>query len=156
LEESSMSKVLVGNITGPPGAKGDTGNQGGTGAKGDTGDTGPAGPSGVLTGFLAPKVVALTDQATLAIDASLGNDFRVTLGADRSVGAPTNPSDGQPLTVEVASASHLLTWSSAAGGWSFDPDDAPTLSTDGSVDIISFRYNTVKGKWVYLGSKLGT
>lgn len=178
-----MSKVLVGNITGPAGSTGATGAQGSTGptgatgpkgdtgdtgptgstgatgsagAKGDTGDQGPVGPAGVLTSYLAPKVVTLTDQATIAIDASLGNDYRVTLGANRTVGAPTNPHDGQPMTVEITSASHTLTWSSAAGGFSFSPDSAPVLSTDGSVDVITFRYNTNKNKWVYLGSKLGT
>ena len=35
------------------------------------------------TGAVAPAVVNLTDAATIAIDASLGNDFRVTMSRGR-------------------------------------------------------------------------
>ena len=45
------------------------------------------------SGGLAPTVVNLTDATTIAVDASLGNDFRVTLGGNRTVGTPANPAD---------------------------------------------------------------
>lgn len=40
------------------------------------------------------KVVALTDGASIATDASTGDIFTVTLGGNRTLSAPTNPSDG--------------------------------------------------------------
>jgi hypothetical protein len=40
-------------------------------------------------------VVALTDDVTIATDAALGNTFTVTLTDNRTLGAPTNPVDGQ-------------------------------------------------------------
>lgn len=39
--------------------------------------------------------VALTDASTIATDASQGNTFTVTLGGNRTLGQPTNPTDGQ-------------------------------------------------------------
>jgi collagen triple helix repeat protein len=160
-----MGKVLVGDITGPAGPtgptgatgakgdKGDTGDTGPQGVKGDTGDQGPVGPAGVLTTFIAPKVTALTDQATIAIDASLGNEFTLALSADRAVGVPTNPHNGQPLTIELTSAGHALTWSSAQDGWDFGDDDAPTFGS--GTTLISFRYSLALRKWCYLGMKSG-
>lgn len=44
---------------------------------------------------------ALTDAATIATDASLSNNFRVTLGGNRTLGNPTNPTDGQIITWEL-------------------------------------------------------
>lgn len=43
----------------------------------------------------APGVVALTDAATIATDASKGNVFAVTLGGNRTLGAPTSLKAGQ-------------------------------------------------------------
>lgn len=45
--------------------------------------------------------VALTDAATVATDASLGDHFRVTLGGNRTLGNPTNAVDGQRLLWEI-------------------------------------------------------
>ena len=42
----------------------------------------------VEQGAVAPDVVSLSDAATIAVDASLGNDFRVTLGGNRTMGTP--------------------------------------------------------------------
>src|SRR5512142_3555486 len=43
---------------------------------------------GAFTKAVSPSVVALTDATTIAVDASLGNDFSVTLGGNRTLGAP--------------------------------------------------------------------
>lgn len=112
-----------------------------------------------MTGHLAPAVVALTDAATIAVDASLGNDMRVTLGGNRTMGAPSNPVNGQVITFGVqqdATGSRTLTWTSGAGGYSFGTDGAPVLTTTASaVDTIGFRYHSGLGKWICLGWKLG-
>ena len=55
----------------------------------------------VEPGAVAPAVVALTDAGTIAVDASLGNDFRVTIGGNRTMGTPANPADGQKITFQV-------------------------------------------------------
>ena len=55
----------------------------------------------VESGAVAPAVVALTDAATIAVDASLGNDFRVTIAGNRTMGTPANPADGQKITFQV-------------------------------------------------------
>lgn len=48
-----------------------------------------------------PVVSPLTDDATIAVDASLSNRFRVTLGGNRTLGNPTNAVDGQTLVFEI-------------------------------------------------------
>ena len=87
------------------------------------------------SGALAPAVVSLTDAATIAVDASLGNDFRVTIAGNRTMGNPANPSDGQKITFQVtqgSGGSFTLTWGSAYEFSAGLPQ--PTLSTDGGAD----------------------
>src|SRR5689334_12983030 len=82
------------------------------------------------SGALAPAVVNLTDAATIAVDASLGNDFRVTLAASRTMGTPANPTDGQKITLDItqgSGGSNTITWGS---GYEFSTGlPQPTLST---------------------------
>ena len=103
------------------------------------------------SGALAPTVVNLTDAATIAVDASLGNDFRVTLGGNRTVGTPSNPTDGQKITFQVTQGSggpYTLSW--ASGGYSFSAGLAqPSLSTTaGDIDLLCFIYNAAKSSWL--------
>lgn len=51
--------------------------------------------------FTVHTPVTLSDAATIATDASLGNRFRVTLGDNRTLGNPTNAADGQQLIWEI-------------------------------------------------------
>lgn len=106
----------------------------------------------------APKVAALTDAATIAVDASLGNVFRVTLGGNRTLGAPANPVDGQEIDFEITqdgTGSRTLAYNAA---YEFSTTLAsPTLSTAaGDVDMLTFRYSAVNSKWrcqrIILGS----
>src|SRR6478672_1720549 len=65
---------------------------------------------------VAPAVVGLTDAATIAVDASLGNDFRVTIAGNRTIANPSNPTDGQKVVLHVtqgAAGSFALSWGSA-------------------------------------------
>ena len=57
---------------------------------------GPQGPAG-----LAAAVRDLVDGPTVALDASTGTVFRVTLAGNRELASPTNPIDGQRITLEV-------------------------------------------------------
>lgn len=92
--------------------------------------------------------VALTDAVTVAVDASLSNAFTLTLGGNRTLGAPTNPTDGQSLTIKItqdATGSRTLAY---AAGWLFPGGVAPTLSTAAAaVDVLSAVYFADTAKW---------
>ena len=104
----------------------------------------------VESGALAPAVVGLTDAATIAVDASLGNDFRVTIAGNRTMANPANPSDGQKITFQVtqgSAGSFTLTWGSTYEFSTGLPQ--PTLSTAaGQTDLLCFIYNATKAKWL--------
>jgi hypothetical protein len=101
-------------------------------------------------GAIAPAVVNLTDAATIAVDASQGNDFRVTLAGNRTMGAPANPVNGQQIIFQVtqgSGGSFTLGWDT---GYEFSGVlPQPTLSTAaGQTDLFGFIYNAAKGSWL--------
>jgi hypothetical protein len=104
----------------------------------------------VEQGALAPAVVALTDAATIAVDASLGNDFRVTIAGNRTLGNPANPVNGQQIIFQItqgSGGSFTLSWGSDYEFSSTLPQ--PTLSTAaGQTDLLGFIYNAAKGTWL--------
>jgi hypothetical protein len=102
------------------------------------------------SGAVAPAVVNLTDAATIAVDASLGNDFRVTLDASRIMGNPSNPADGQQIIFQITqgtTGSSTINW---GDGYEFSEGlPQPTLSVKaGQTDLLGFIYNAGKGKWL--------
>jgi hypothetical protein len=103
-----------------------------------------------------PQVVALTDAATILVNAALGNDFRVTLGGNRTMGAPSNPADGQVITfllTQDATGSRTVTWNAV---YDFGATGAPVLTTTaGDTDAVGFKYDAAKTSWCCLGSALG-
>ena len=113
-----------------------------------------------LPAYLAPKVTTLTDGSSIAVNAALGNDFKVTLGGNRTMAAPSNPLDGQKITFEViqdGTGSRTLTWTTgSSGAYSFGSGTAPTLTTTaGASDLVGFRYSSTKSRWLYLGAQGG-
>lgn len=91
----------------------------------------------------------LTDQATIATDASLGNHFRVTLGGNRTLGNPSNPTDRQRVIWELiqdATGSRTITLGSA---FALGTDlTAITLTTTASKrDFMGAIYNSSTSKW---------
>ena len=104
----------------------------------------------VEPGAVAPAVVNLADAATIAVDASLGNDFRVTIAGNRTMGNPASATDGQKITFQVtqgSGGSFTLAWSSAYEFSAGLPQ--PTLSTTaGAYRPVGFIYNATKGKWL--------
>ena len=109
-----------------------------------------------FTGYTAPAVVALSDASTITVNAALGNDFRVTITANRTMGAPSNPVDGQRIDFQVTqdgTGSRTITWNSV---YDFGTDGAPTLTTTASKgDVIGFIYYAASSKWRCAGWKLG-
>ena len=106
-----------------------------------------------FTGYLAPAVVTLTDAATIAVDASLGNHMRVTLAGNRTLGNPSNSVDGQRIMFEViqdGTGSRTLAYGT---NYAFSTDlPSPTLTTTASKrDLLGFTYSGSMSKWLFTG-----
>ena len=84
-------------------------------------------------------VVALTDGATITPDFSLGNNYSVTLGGNRTLANPTNLTAGQSGVIVVsqdATGSRTLAFGSY---WKFPGGTAATLTTTASaVDVLAY------------------
>jgi hypothetical protein len=84
--------------------------------------------------------VTLTDAATIATDLSLGNQFQVTLGGSRTLGAPTNVVAGQSGVIRVVqdgTGSRTLAYNSV---FKFPGGTAPTLTTTANaVDLLAYH-----------------
>jgi hypothetical protein len=106
---------------------------------------------------VANSPVALVDAPTIATDASKGNVFRVTLGGNRTLGVPTNPSDAQKVVWEIIQdgvGGRELALSSA---FKFGDDlSSITLSTSpGAIDYIGALFSSVSAKWSVLAFSRG-
>lgn len=92
----------------------------------------------VFTKAQRVATIALTDGATINVDASLSNVFSVTLGGNRTISNPTNLGAGQTIIFKIkqdATGTRTLTWGSA---YKFPNGTAPTLSTGANkLDVVS-------------------
>jgi hypothetical protein len=111
----------------------------------------------VETGAVAPTVVVLTDGAQIAVDASEGNDFRVTIAGDRTIATPSNPTDGQKIVFQVTQGGQGSNTLTFASGYEFGAGlPQPMLSTTaGYTDVLGFIYNAAKGSWLFAAYVLG-
>ena len=95
---------------------------------------------GSLAAFLAPQT--LTDAATVAFDVALGVNAALTIGGNRTLGAPSNLFSGASGTIYITqdgTGSRTLAYNAA---WKFAGGSAPTLSTDaGAVDALDWSYD---------------
>jgi hypothetical protein len=92
----------------------------------------------------------LTDQATITWDVASGRVATVTLGASRTIAAPTNQKVGTYIlrVIQGGSGSYTLTWN---GNFKWTAQTAPVLSTAvGAVDIITFFSDGTKMYGSYL------
>lgn len=82
---------------------------------------------------------ALTDAATITPDLSLANHFTVTLGGNRTLANPTNPTAGQSGLIVItqdATGSRTLAYGTY---WKFPGGSAPTLTTTANaVDLLAY------------------
>lgn len=118
------------------------------------------GTSVVLTGTIQTTggavlggVAAVTFNATLPTDASLGNHFRTTLTNNFTLANPTNPTNGQRIVWELiqdATGSRVMTLDSK---WALGTDiTATTLTTTASKrDFLTAIYNLTADKWYITG-----
>jgi hypothetical protein len=95
------------------------------------------------------RVISLVDAPVITFNASLANEFTVTIAGNRTLGAPTNPADGQKVTLRIkqdAVGNRTLT---------FDPiyrfgTDIPSVvlsTTPDAEDYIGIIYNLDDDKW---------
>lgn len=91
---------------------------------------------------------ALTDAATIALNTDNGNNFRVTIGASRTMGVATNVSDGHRVILEIVQG--------GSGGFSvtfpaqyhFVNGAAPSFqSTPGAVDVFEMVYDAASTRF---------
>jgi hypothetical protein len=91
------------------------------------------------TGNAYMAIDALTDASTIAVDMSVGNNFSVTLGGNRTLGNPTNLTAGQSGVIFITqdgTGSRTLAYSSY---WDFPSQTAPTLTTTANaVDVLVY------------------
>lgn len=103
---------------------------------------------------LGEKVQALTDGATISVDASLANNFRVTLGGNRTLANPSNLIDGQVLNFRIkqdGTGSRTLAYGSK---YKFPGGAAPVLSTAAAaLDFMSCQYDSTDDTLVCVLSK---
>lgn len=85
-----------------------------------------------------------------SIDASLGHTFRLSAGEDNTIGAPTNPVDGQKILIlhYASGAGRTLTLSTVSGAFRFGSDITTLSRTEsGKTDYIGCVYNATDNKW---------
>ena len=97
--------------------------------------------------------ITLSDASTISWNALTQPVAKVTLGANRTMGAASGGIAGQfvsLLVIQDGTGSRTLTWNAA---YEFAADTAPTLTTTANLgDLFVFRYNG--SKWLEVGRNL--
>ncbi len=104
----------------------------------------------VVAKNITAGVVTLTDGATPALDASLGNTFLLTAAGDRTIAVPTNPTSGQRILIahKASGAHRTLSLNTGTGGFRFGTDiTALSITTNTKTDYIGAIYNSVDNCW---------
>jgi hypothetical protein len=108
--------------------------------------------------FLAQTLpVTLTDAATINTNAALGNHYRVTLGGNRTLANPTNPTNGQKGLWELiqdGTGNRTLTYGSAFA-FGVDVPSAVLTTTASKRDFMGAIYNSTTAKWYVLAFTKG-
>src|SRR5574337_1077981 len=91
---------------------------------------------------------ALTSGATIAVDASQSNNFKLVLGTNATLSNPTNATDGMVLNIRIkqdATGGRTLAYGSA---YKWPGGTAPALSTAANaVDLLSMYYDSTDAVW---------
>jgi hypothetical protein len=98
--------------------------------------------------FPKDKVVSLVEAAPVSIDVSLGEIFNLELTDSRTLGTPTNPTDGKRMTLRVvvpAGSNRTLTLPAV---FRFgDEITAITETVAATTDYIGAIYNGNDARW---------
>jgi hypothetical protein len=109
-----------------------------------------------LTTAVPPKAIkdaaaffALTDAPTVTWNTNSGINAKVTIGANRTIGAPTNLKDGWTYTLKITQGgvgAFTVTWNAI---WDWGADGLPVLSTAaGKSDYATGIYDAEAGKLI--------
>lgn len=90
--------------------------------------------------WAAADYVALVDAATVDVDLSTGINFSLTIGGNRTLGAPSNTKNGQSgeiIITQDGTGSRTLAYHA---NWKFVGGIDPVLSTAaGAIDVLSYK-----------------
>ena len=108
-------------------------------------DTAHVADNQITTAKIGYAEATLTDESTISWDASTSDVAKVTLAGNRTLGAASNGTTGQfvsLLIIQDGTGSRTLTWNAI---YEFKDDEAPTLTTTANKgDLFSFRFNGSK------------
>lgn len=108
-------------------------------------DTAHVADNQITTAKIGYAEATLTDESTISWDASTSDVAKVTLAGNRTLGAASNGTTGQfvsLLIIQDGTGSRTVTWNAI---YEFKDDEAPTLTTTASKgDLFIFRYNGSK------------
>ena len=108
-------------------------------------DTAHVADNQITTAKIGYAEATLTDDSTISWDASTSDVAKVTLAGNRTLGAASNGTTGQfvsLLIIQDGTGSRTITWNAI---YEFKDDEAPTLTTTASKgDLFIFRYNGSK------------
>ncbi|GGN39430.1 hypothetical protein FHR83_006720 [Actinoplanes campanulatus] len=98
------------------------------------------------------RAITLSDAATIATDASLGNLFDCTIAGNRTLGAPTNPLDGQTVVWRLTASGGARTPTLASGAGGFvvatgSPAVTVAAIASGSTAEIAATYSSANSRW---------
>ena len=135
--------------TGNPGTWASVGNAGALIAASNLSDLASVAAARANLLLASAERVALVDAANIVTDAAAANVFDVTLAGDRTMDAPTNPTDGKRITYRIkqdAVGTRLVTWDAA---FRFCTEFVTPVLTaaPASLDSVSFVYNAADAKW---------
>lgn len=118
--------------------------------------------NGVISGSLQStgnafmQIDALTDGATITPDFSVGNNFSVTLGGNRTLGNPTNLNVGQSGIIYISQDGTGNRTLSYGTYWKFPNGVAPALTTTASAtDAVVYTVRTTTSITAQLISNIG-
>lgn len=102
--------------------------------------------------------IPLIDGATVALNAILGRHFRLTTTTNPTISAPTNPSDGQRIIIEIIASGGARSpgLSTAAGGFRYGSDivTIPSVASGTALEI-GCVYNSTTNNWRVVGTANG-
>lgn len=102
----------------------------------------------------APRVIrtpqTVTYAATVTIDASTGDAFKITATGALTLAAPTNPTDGQMLLLAVLASGAAQTITLASGIQLTTGMVATITPASGKVCYLGLRYSALSSTWVLL------
>jgi len=109
---------------------------------------------GVMTGKFIESVSVLTDEATPALNAALGNVFTLSATGDRTIAVPSNPTNGQRIVIRhtASGGARTLALNTGAGGFRFGTSiTGLTITASGKTDYIGAIYNSTASFWDVVG-----